>query len=142
MALSATGWVGSGISSSEILIGVFAGDPRDMVAENNSLLGFLGGPPVAIVLSSSDILQTMPVLALSVLGRMGFAGGDSQLLLGLLADDALKSVSEEKLVLPTLGGPPLTGFLSANDISAKRPGLTLSAPVGRDRSRGGNNKLR
>jgi hypothetical protein len=100
-----------------------------MVAENNSLLGFLGGPPVASVLSSSDIFKTMPVLALSVLGRMGFAGGDSQLLLGLLADDALNSVSEEKVVFRTLGGPPVAGFLSVNDVSAKRPVLALSAPV-------------
>ena len=71
LALSAPGQVCSGVVRSDIMIEVIAGGPRALVPEKNFVLRLLGRPPVGSVLSSSDISQAMPVLALSASGRMG-----------------------------------------------------------------------
>ena len=49
--------------------------------------------------------------------------------MGPFADDELDSVSKERVLFRTLRGPPVAGFLSVNDVSAKRPVLALTAPV-------------
>ena len=71
LALSAPGQVCSGVVRSDIMIGVFAAVPLAVVPEKNIVLRLLGRPSVGSVLSSSDISQAMPVLALSASGRMG-----------------------------------------------------------------------
>ena len=69
LALSTPGRVGPGAVRSDIMIGVFADGPWDVVAEKVSGLRFLGGPPVVSVLSSGGVFQKMPDLALPTPGR-------------------------------------------------------------------------
>ena len=92
------------------------------------MLRFLCRPPVARVLSSGGISQEMPVLALPAPAKMGSGVWDTQSLLGPLADDALKSVSEEKVRLSALVKDWQARFLSVNDVIAKSAVLALSAP--------------
>ena len=88
----------------------------------------LGGPPVAGFLSVNDFSAKRLVLALSAPGWVGPGGRNLAILIGAVAGDAMNSVFEERIVFPTLGGPPVSGFLSVNGVCAKMLVFALSAP--------------
>ena len=110
------------------MIGAFANDVWNSVSEEKLLLPTLGGAPVAWFLSVNDVFSKRLGLALSAVGWVGSRGGDSQTSMGPLSVDRRNSVSEEKIASPTFGGLLVAGFLSVNDVSAKRLVFALSAP--------------